>query len=392
MVKAVRYKTLIEVQFPLPFWGVELTLENAGGIEGVSFRLRGETVLFWLGERLSEIYGPFRLLTSYLFLAGLGTALATLLTWRLLPRLWLRLPRDQGREYAVGAAQSEGKPVGAGVIFVPVYIVVCLLIVPPDTRFLETLGCVFLAMLAGFLDDRSEGGWGEYRIGAVDLAISLLGATVICQLETVHVWLPLIKTPVPISPWVSIPSGAVVIWLAINATNCTDGVDGLSGSLCALAFIYLGGILYGIVGHREISRYLLVPHYADGAGWAILAFLMVGCLAGYLWYNAPPSSVLMGDAGSRPVGLLLGMLVLACGNPFLIVVVAGVVLVNGATGLLKVGLLRFFKIGIFKTIRYPLHDHFRQKNGWSNTQVLVRFMLLQAVGTPILLVLLLKIR
>jgi phospho-N-acetylmuramoyl-pentapeptide-transferase len=92
------------------------------------------------------------------------------------------------------------------------------------------------------------------------------------------------------------------------------------------------------------------------------------------------------------MGFLLGVLVLACGNPFLIFVVAGVVLVNGATGLLKVALLRFFKIPIFKTVRYPLHDHVRQSKGWSNTQVLVRFMLLQAVGTPILLVLLIKIR
>ena len=68
------------------------------------------------------------------------------------------------------------------------------------------------------------------------------------------------------------------------------------------------------------------------------------------------------------------------------------VLVNGATGMLKVALLRFFKIGIFHEVRYPLHDHVRHNMGWSNTQVLVRFMLLQAVGTPILLVLLLKIR
>jgi phospho-N-acetylmuramoyl-pentapeptide-transferase len=123
-----------------------------------------------------------------------------------------------------------------------------------------------------------------------------------------------------------------------------------------------------------------------------MAFVMVGCLAGYLWYNSYPSAVLMGDAGSRPMGLLLGMLVMAGGNPFLIVVVAGVVLINGATGLLKVALLRFFKIGIFKTVRYPLHDHMRHTEGWSNTQVLVRFMLLQALFTPLLLVLLFKVR
>jgi phospho-N-acetylmuramoyl-pentapeptide-transferase len=205
-------------------------------------------------------------------------------------------------------------------------------------------------------------------------------------------WLPLIKAPVVVSPWVFVPLGTLVIWLTINATNCTDGVDGLSGSLSALAFVFLGGILYGIVGHQEISSYLLVPHYPDASIWALMAFVMVGCLTGYLWHNAYPSAVLMGDAGSRPMGFLLGVLVLACGNPFLIFVVAGVVLVNGATGLLKVALLRFFKIPIFKTVRYPLHDHFRQNKGWSNTQVLVRFMLLQAVGTPILLALLLKIR
>ena len=123
-----------------------------------------------------------------------------------------------------------------------------------------------------------------------------------------------------------------------------------------------------------------------------MSFVLVGCLAGYLWHNSYPSAVLMGDAGSRPIGLMLGVLVLACGNPFLIFVVAFVVIFNGATGLIKVALLRFFKIGIFGQIRYPLHDHVRHNMGWSNTQVLVRFVILQAIGTPLLMVLLLKIR
>lgn len=349
-------------------------------------------MIIWLGEELSSYYGPFRLLTSYLFLGGLGTALAAVLTWTLLPRLWNRLPSDRGRAFAVGAEASAGKPVGAGIIFIPIFIVISVLIVPLEWKFMLVLAAMALATLVGYLDDRSEKGFSEYTMGAIDLVISVMGAVAICEFSTFEVWLPLLKTPLAISPWISIPCGAVLIWLAINATNCTDGVDGLSGSLCALAFIYLGAILYGIIGHREIARYLLVPHYHHAWAWAMLSFVMVGCVAGYLWHNAFPSAVLMGDAGSRPLGFLLGTLVLACGNPALIVVVAGVVLVNGATGLLKVALLRFFKIGIFKTVRYPLHDHFRHRYGWSNTQVLVRFMMLQAVGTPILLVLLLKVR
>jgi phospho-N-acetylmuramoyl-pentapeptide-transferase len=156
--------------------------------------------------------------------------------------------------------------------------------------------------------------------------------------------------------------------------------------------MYLGGVLYGILGHPGISKYLLVPYYPDGTGWATLAFVMTGCLIGYLWHNAPPSRVLMGDAGSRPVGFMMGMLVLASGNPFLIFVVSGVILVNGATGLLKLFLLRFFKIGIFRNVRYPLHDYVRREKGWSNSQVLVRFVLLQTVLTPLLLLFLFKVR
>ena len=348
-------------------------------------------MLPWLGEQLTQFWGPFRLFNSYLFLASIGAAMAAIGTWFALPRLWTRLPHDQGRVYAVDGEKARGKPVGAGLIFVSIFSIVALLTMPFNWRVVGIVGCIVLSMLEGYLDDKSHG-WGEYKLGALDLGISLLGAVTLCQFQNYVIWLPLIKTPITLSPWLFIPLATVVLWVMINATNCTDGVDGLSASLAILAFIYLGGILYGVVGHQDISRYLLVPHYAEGADWALMAFIMVGCLAGYLWYNSLPSAVLMGDAGSRPMGLLLGLLVMASGNPFLIFIVTGVVLVNGATGLLKVTLLRFFRISIFKGIRYPLHDHVRHTLGWSNTQVLVRFVLLQAIGTPILLVLLFKVR
>jgi len=348
-------------------------------------------LLPWLGHYLTQFFGPFRLFTSYIFLASIGVGIATLGTWYLLPRLWHYLPRDQGRVYAVNAQEAKGKPVGAGLIFVLLFALVVLLVVPFDWRVVGVVGVIVLSSIEGFLDDRAHG-LSEYVLGAIDLAISVLGAIVLCQLHTYEIWLPLVKTTLIIPPWVFIPLTALLLWVTINATNCTDGVDGLSASLSILAFVYLGGILYGIVGHAAISSYLLVPHYPDGANWALLAFIMVGCLSGYLWHNSLPSAVLMGDAGSRPLGLLLGLLVMAAGNPFLVVVLASVVLINGATGLLKVALLRFFRISIFKNIRYPLHDHVRHNLGWSNTQVLVRFVLVQAIGTPILLILLFKVR
>ena len=349
-------------------------------------------MLYYLGQLLADIAGPFRLLSSYIFLAGLGAALGALITWWILPRFWHLLPRDTGREYAIDAEKSIGKPISAGILFIPVFVLLCLLVVPFDWKYVGILACVLVAMVVGYLDDRSETGWSEYRLGAIDLVIAIAASMIICGLEPFTLWLPLFKDPITINPSLFVIGATILIWVSINAINCTDGVDGLSASLSSMGILFLGAFLYAIVGHADIAEYLLVPHYPLGADWGIMAFVLVGCLAGYLWHNSYPSAVLMGDAGSRPVGLMLGVLVLACGNPFLILVVAFVVLVNGATGLIKVGLLRFFKIGIFGQVRYPLHDHVRHNMGWSNTQVLVRFMLLQAVGTPILLVLLLKIR
>jgi phospho-N-acetylmuramoyl-pentapeptide-transferase len=349
-------------------------------------------MLFWLGQVLSEVWGPFRQLTFYLTLTGLGTALAALATWVLLPRLWTRLPTDKGRAHAVGAESSIGKPVSAGSIFIPLFCIVVLLFVPWSAGIVEAVLLLLAAMAVGHVDDRRRGGLSEYTLAAFDAVIAIAGAAVVCQLQPTQLWLPFVAGSYQIPPLLFVVVGSGLIWLSINATNCSDGVDGLSGSLCVVALMALGVMLYLIVGHEQISAYLLLPHYAHAAQWGMLAFLMIGCLGGYLWYNAPPSSVLMGDAGSRPLGLLVGLLVLATGNPFLIFVAAGVVLANGASGLLKVALLRFLNIGIFRNVRYPLHDHVRHKYGWSNAQVLVRFTLLQAVVTATLMVLLLKIR
>ncbi|MCX6119086.1 MAG: phospho-N-acetylmuramoyl-pentapeptide-transferase [Proteobacteria bacterium] len=358
-------------------------------------------MLYWLATQYQDSWGPLRLFTSHFFLGGIGFALSCILTWRLLPLYSFKFcPRDRGRAHAVEAGKAQGKPTGTGIIFIPLFILVQLILLPWSVEFLGLLALTLLASIFGFLDDRASVAWGEYLKGAIDLAIGVVAAFFISKGLPVDVWLPFTKVTLTLSPWQYIPLATVWIWIAINATNCTDGVDGLSGTLSGIAFLCIGSLLYFVLGHVEMSAYLLVPHYKDGAIFGIMALCLSGTLAGYLWHNAHPSTLLMGDAGSRALGFLLGILVLKSGNPFLTFVVGGVLLINGGTGLVKVALLRFAKISIFRNIRFPLHDHVRKNLGpkpgefpnWSTPQVLVRFALIQLVITMSLTVLLLKLR
>lgn len=303
-----------------------------------------------------------------------------------------RLPRDRGRAHAVQAQVAQGKPTGAGVIFITIFTAIMLLCLPPTLPTIAILALNYGAMLSGWFDDRAKDSWNEYTKGAIDLLLAAGTAAVLCELEPATIWLPFTKLTITLNPWLFVLMGTGLIWVVINSTNCTDGVDGLSGTLSAIALTSLGGLLYFVLGHKEIADYLLLPHYHDGAVWGIMATSMVGTILGYLWYNAHPSILLMGDAGSRSLGFLLGVLVLKTGNPFIVFLVSGVLLVNGGTGLIKVALLRFAKIAIFRTVRFPLHDHVRHKLGWSNPQVLIRFTVIQIMMTLFALVILIKVR
>lgn len=349
-------------------------------------------MLFSLAETLESFFGPFRLFTSHLFLIVAGTIGGFLVTVLLIPQSFAWLPSDRGRTFAVEGHVAKGKPTGAGVVFISVFAVISVLIVPWGWRQLSILALTLAAMITGYLDDRSDHPWSEYLKGALDLVISLAAAFMLYTGPHHIFWLPFTNAPIDVSAFVFIPVATVLIWASINSTNCTDGVDGLSSTLVLLALISLGAFLYLIVGNTEISAYLLLPFYAESASWAIMVFVLVGSLAGYLWYNAYPSAVLMGDAGSRALGFFIGVAIILTGNPLMILLSSTVILVNGGTGLVKVALLRFARVRIFHTIRFPLHDHFRHTRNWSNSQVLIRFALIQILIVILLFGLFMKVR
>lgn len=405
--------------------------------------------MLFLLKFMSHLWGPFRMMGSHLVLMCVGALLASVAVWRWLPALWGRMPQDRGKGLGVpGGTVSKGKPTGAGrwifLLMLPVLLLVLPLALPGVDRTTSAsevfriirevaadparwwqfvnqqwgvVLCLLLAMLTGYADDHATVPWGELKKGLWDAAIALLTAFFVCVGRETVLWLPITTATLTLSPWVFVPFAALLLWFTMNATNCSDGVDGLAGTLTLMSLFTLSAFLYGVVGHERIAAYLLVPHHVEGARWGILTATVAGGVAGYLWHNAEPSKVLMGDAGSRPLGLLVGVAVLASGNPFLIFVVSPVVLLNGGTGLVKLALLRGLKrLGVdtrppsartedppeapgtwrivhwLHSVRFPLHDHCRKNLHWSNPQVLMRFVLLQAFLTPILFLLIVKVR
>ena len=387
-------------------------------------------MIYSLSAYLQQFWGPFRLLQSHALLLAGGTFFGALAVALFLPRLMGRLPRDRGKAICgADGMKSAGKPTGAGLWVTLLVLPVIVLFAPLRPWDLAAVAMLYVAMLFGYLDDHSTLPWGELKKGLLDAVVSVAIAVFLflghseptvggptagllnyCG-DTWHtvsfggaramiVWLPFVKTLWLVPFWLYVPVASGILWFTMNATNCSDGVDGLAGTLTAITLVMLAVILYVVVGYRPVAHYFLIPVYAEAARWAIVVMAVAGGFGGYLWFNAEPSQVLMGDAGSRFLGILVATAVLMSGNPLLVLALSPVVLVNGGGGLAKLVLLRiakrcgreFAEDAAIRKVRFPLHDHCKKNLGWSNAQVLMRFTLLQLVAMPLLLILLIKIR
>lgn len=273
------------------------------------------------------------------------------------------LPKDQGRAFAVNGALSEGKPRGAGIIFVTSFTLCTALFYPLDIENIIYLVLVYAAMLSGYFDDAAETPWGNLKKGLIDLVISLGIAFTYYFYNGSQVKLYITDSTFTIPAPLFIILAGVLVWTAINVTNCTDGVDGLCGSLVMTVLLPLAFMVT-----------------KSGAADMLLPMIMFVTLAAYLWFNCSPSQMLMGDAGSRALGVFLAVMFLKTAAPFAFIPMAIVIILDGGLGLLKLSFRRFLKIKNFmEGIRTPLHDHARKNKVWSDTQVVIRFTILQII-------------
>ncbi len=171
---------------------------------------------------------------------------------------------------------------------------------------------------------------------------------------------------------------ALVIVGASNAVNLTDGLDGLAaGCTTTVAFTY--GILAYVAGNWKIAQYLQLPFYPFAGELAVVCMALVGASFGFLWWNAHPAKVFMGDTGSLAIGGMLGVVAICCKQEMLLVLVGGVFVMEAVSVLIQ---RTWFKItkkrygeGRRVFLMSPIHHHFELK-GWKENTVIVRFWIL----------------
>ena len=223
---------------------------------------------------------------------------------------------------------------------------------------------VLAAMLSGYLDDASSSPWGELKKGIIDFVIAVMAAVTYLHYNPNTFDISLFKLTVTLNPIIYGVLIVILIWVSINVTNCSDGVDGLCGTLSAITLS---------------SAYVFFMIFDIESSFRHTILIMVVCILGYLWFNASPSKLLMGDAGSRAIGIFIAFAFLKLHSPLLYIPLAIVLIIDGGLGLIKVSFMRFLHIKIMQNIRTPIHDHMRKNKSWSDAQVVFRFAIIQLV-------------
>ena len=347
-------------------------------------------MLYALLTPLRETYGPLNLIKYITFRAAAAGALSILLVLLLGPsliRLIRRLNigqniRDEVPESHKGKA---GTPTMGGVLILAAGIVAVLLFADLRNRQIQLglLVAVSLGLL-GFIDDyvkvrlRKPRGLSKTAKLVSQLALAFIVGAVLyfipvdpANRSTTNVLL--FKNVIVQFGWLYIPFVMFVIVSASNAVNLADGLDGLAAGLVTIALGSYAVLSY-VSGHYRLAQYLNITFIPTGGEMTVFCLALVGACLGFMWFNAYPAQVFMGDTGSLPLGGILGLAAILCKHEMLLPIVGGVLVMETGSTLLQIGY--FHATGGKRLFRMaPLHHHF-ELAGWSEPQVVTRFMIL----------------
>ena len=346
-------------------------------------------MLLWLSHLLAESITFFNVFSYLTFRAILAATTALMIALLIGPWMIAKLTRDQigqvVRDYIPAAHQKKvGTPTMGGLLILVAVIVATLLWSDLSNRFVWiVIGVTVLFGLVGFWDDylklvkkNPKGLIARYKyfwqsIGGLAAALALW-YTAKSPADTT-LYLPLLKNfALPLGFFAFVLLTYLMIVGMSNAVNLTDGLDGLAtGCTATVAATY--AVLVYVAGNFKAATYLQVPFVQFSGELTVLCLALLGACLGFLWWNAYPARVFMGDTGSLAIGGMLGSVAICCKQELLLVIVGGVFVIEAMSVILQVASFKTTGRRIFKMS--PIHHHF-ELSGWKENTVIVRFWIL----------------
>jgi phospho-N-acetylmuramoyl-pentapeptide-transferase len=235
--------------------------------------------------------------------------------------------------------------------------------------------------LIGFLDDfdkvtkRSHKGVSAKMRLFMEFAIAALATAIIVGPAGTNLYVPFLADRyIPLGPFYYVFAATIIVGFG-NAVNLTDGLDGLATMPIVIASAAFAFICY-LVGRVDFSDYLGIPHVPGAGELAILCAAIMGAGLAFLWFNAPPAAVFMGDTGSLALGGALGAIAVASNHELVLLIIGGLFVMETASVIIQVFWFKRTGRRVFRMA--PIHHHFEQL-GWSESKVVIRFWIVSIV-------------
>jgi len=348
-------------------------------------------MLTWLAD-LSHLFSPFNLFRYLTFrtIGAAGTGLFFVFFFGPTIISALRLKQGKGQPIRVDGPQShlltkKGTPTMGGLMILSGLIVSALLWANLESPYVWIVLFVTVGFGAiGLYDDylkvtkQSDRGFSGRARLACEFAIALLACWAMVMaggVSATSLAVPFVNGFVVDLGWGFLVFGSFVIVAFGNAVNLTDGLDGLAIVPVMIGAATLGLISY-LVGNLFFARYLGINHVPHAGDLVVVCGALIGAGVGFLWFNAPPAQIFMGDTGSLALGGLLGATAVAIKHEIVLAIVGGLFVVEALSVVVQVASFKLTGKRVFRMA--PIHHHFEQL-GWSEPQIVMRFWIVAFV-------------